>query len=72
MIDDEYAGKDKIVYGIIDQSTSIKNVRFRRIDGTSNRITFKFASQGKPVRSSNVVFESPVSAEINTTEFQAE
>jgi len=70
-IDDEYAGKDKKVHNVIDRSTSIKTVRFRRISGDANQITFKFANQGKPVKSSNVTFECPNAVFVSGTDFEA-
>ncbi|WP_235297084.1 MORN repeat-containing protein [Portibacter marinus] len=70
-IDDEYAGKDKKVYDVIDRSTSIKTVRFRRISGDINQITFKFANQGKPVKATDITFECPNAVFVNGTDFEA-
>jgi len=71
-IDDEYAGKDKKVWKVIDRSTSIKNLRFRRVGNKVNQVTFKFTNQGKPVKSSNVSFECPNAVFLNGTDFETE
>ena len=68
-LDDEYTGKDKKVYTLIDRSTSVKTVRFKRMDGDANKIVFKFANQGKPVKVNGLSFECPNAVETRASEF---
>lgn len=70
-IDDEYAGKDKKVYKVIDQSTSIRNMKFRRVGKTPNQITYKFTFQGKPIKVKDLVFDCPNAIMVNENEFQS-
>ena len=68
-LDGEYTGKDKKVYTLIDRSTSVKSVRFNRMDGDENKIVFKFANQGKPVKVTGLSFECPNAVETRASEF---
>lgn len=70
-LDDEYTGKDKKVYNLVDRSTSIKTVRFKRMDGESNKIVFKFTNQGKPVKVAGLEFDCPVAVFSRDSQFDS-
>lgn len=67
--DDEYIGKEKNPYKIINKSVSMNRATFKRLEREPNQLEFKFTRLGKPVKVRSLQLQGSFGAIINETEF---